>query len=297
MELITPQLVVFDLISGLMLGALYALTSFGLTFVYGVLQFVNSAQGQLMMLGAYVTYWLFVLYGLTPFESLFVSLVVGLALGFLIFASIVRRLLGVPPIYTLIAAFGLSIILEESAKLAWGPTYRAFIYDVGSVGFLGFTIPLLKVYGALTSVAIMAFLYVFLYRTESGRIVRSVVQSPEGAALCGIDVRKVYAYSFAMGIGLTVASGALLTFYVSSGINPYMGAPYTDIAFAIAVLGGLGSPEGALVGGLIYGLVETMSFLGFSLLPNISPYSMSRFVSFVLLLLVLLVRPRGLFGR
>ncbi|WP_434731340.1 branched-chain amino acid ABC transporter permease [Thermogladius sp. KZ2Tp1] len=291
------DLLTFNIVSGVMLGLLYGLVALGLTFVYGVLRFVNSAQGQFLMLGAYIAYWMFALYGISPLDSIPVAAVIGGALGFLMFYGFVSRLLNTPPIYTLIAAYAVSIILEESTKLAWGPTYRGFIYDIGSVTFLHFTVPLLKVVGAVLSLAMILGMYVLLYKTSYGRVIRSVVQSDVGAMLCGINTSRVYAAAFSLGISLTVLSGVLLTYYVSSGINPYMGQPYTDIAFAISVLGGLGSPEGALVGGLIYGVVEILSFTVYSLVPGLSAYALSRFTDFVILVLVLLLRPQGLFGK
>lgn len=295
--MILTSALVFSIISGLMLGTLYALTAFSLTFIYGILRFVNSAQGQFMMIGAYTAYWLFVLYALPPYLSALASFVIGLALGYIIFIAIVSRLLNVPPIYTLIVAFSISILLEEVAKLLWEPTYRAFIYDIGTVSLFEYKIPLLRILGSIISLAIMIILYTFIYKTEYGRIIRSVVQSPEGASICGINIKKVYMNAFALCIGLALFCGTISTLYVSSGINPYMGAPYTDTAFAISVLGGMGSPEGALIGGLIYGVLETLSFAIFSAIPGLSPYPMSRFISFVLLLIVLLIRPRGLMGR
>lgn len=287
----------FNLLSGLMVGVFYAVAALGLNFIYGVLRFVNVAHGQFMMLGAYITYWLFILFILPPTVTVVISFFLGYVLGITIFYSVVRRILNAPMMYSLIAAFGISILLEEAAKLLWGPSYRGFMYDIGYVELLGFAVPQTKILSVVINVAIVAALYFFLFKTRFGRTVRSVVQSPEGATLCGVNVNRIYMVAFAMGIGLTVAGGTLSTFFVSSGINPYMGGGYTSLAFVIAVLGGLGSPEGALAGGLIYGVVETLFYQLLSYVPSISPFSMTKFVSFTILLLVLLLRPRGLFGR
>jgi len=122
------------------------------------------------------------------------------------------------------------------------------------------------------------------------------VEDSEGARVCGVNVGWIYALSFAIGIGLTVASGVLLTMFIPVGINPYMGGPYTLKAFVIAVLGGLASPYGAFFGGLIFGLIENGSYTLFALLPGAEPFALTRFLSFAILLLILLLKPTGLLG-
>ena len=123
---------------------------------------------------------------------------------------------------------------------------------------------------------------------------RSVVEDSEGARVCGVNVGGVYAMSFALGIGLTVLSGVLLTMFKPVGINPYMGSEYTLKAFVIAVLGGLSNPYGAFFGGLVFGLIENGSYTLFALIPGVEPFALTRFLSFVILLVILLVRPTGI---
>ncbi len=122
------------------------------------------------------------------------------------------------------------------------------------------------------------------------------MEDREGARVCGVNVGWIYALSFATGIGLTTASGVLLTMFIPVGINPYMGGGYTLKAFVIAVLGGLTSPYGAFFGGLIFGLVENGSYTLFALIPGVEPFALTRFLSFVILLLILLIKPTGLLG-
>ena len=129
-----------------------------------------------------------------------------------------------------------------------------------------------------------------------GTAIRTVVEDSEGARVCGVNVGWSYALSFAIGIGLTVMSGVFLTMFIPVGINPYMGGPYTLKAFVIAVLGGLTSPYGAFFAGLIFGLIENGSYTLFALIPGVEPFALTRFLTFLILLIILLIRPTGLLG-
>jgi branched-chain amino acid transport system permease protein len=143
-------------------------------------------------------------------------------------------------------------------------------------------------------VVIAVALYLWFNKTRAGTAMRSVVEDSEGARVCGVNVGGAYALSFALGIALTVASGVLLTMFIPVGINPYMGGAYTLKAFVIAVLGGLASPYGAFFGGLIFGLIENGSYTLFALIPGVEPFALTRFFSFMILLVILLIRPTGL---
>jgi branched-chain amino acid transport system permease protein len=289
--------ILINILSGVMIGLLYSLIGLSLTFIFGVLQFVNSAEGQLIMIGAYVAYWLFVLYGFSPLVSLLIASLVGLVLGMALYTTVVKRLMALPALYSLSAAFALAIFIQELAKLLWGPTYRGFIFDMGSIRVFNFYIPATRIWGSIISAILVFMLYYYLYRTKSGRVLRSIIQNPEGAVLTGVNIYRYYLLALAIGIGLNVASGSILTLYVSSGINPYMGDVYTNLSFIVAVLGGLGAPEGSLLAGLIFGLIESLlpAFLGN--IPNVDAYPATRFFMFVILMVVLLVRPKGLMGR
>jgi branched-chain amino acid transport system permease protein len=151
-----------------------------------------------------------------------------------------------------------------------------------------------KIYACIGSALIAILLYIWFQKTRAGTAMRSVVEDSEGARVCGINVGWVYALSFALGIGLTVLSGVLLTMFIPVGINPYMGGSYTLKAFVIAVLGGLASPYGAFFGGLVFGLIENGSYTLFALLPGVEPFALTRFLSFLILLVILLIRPTGL---
>ena len=143
---------------------------------------------------------------------------------------------------------------------------------------------------------IAVLLYVWFRRTRYGTAIRAIMEDSEGARVCGVNVEGMYALSFALGIGLTVSSGTLLTLFIPVGISPYMGGIYTLKAFVIAVLGGLVSPWGAFYAGFIFGLIENGSYTFFGMVPGLEPFSMTQFFAFFLLLVILFWKPTGLWG-
>ena len=286
-----------NLVYGAILGTVYGLATMGLSLIFGVLKIVNVGHGAFIMLGAYLAYWLFVLYGVSPVMSMAPAVVLGLALGLVFFYTVIRRLVGAPELASLLATFGIGIFLEELAKFLWGPDVRGYTWSTGAITLFDTRLPYSKIYAALASILVALLLYYVLYKTRLGAAVRAVVQDMEGALVCGINVTRIFAFSFALGITLTTISGVLVTLFIPVGINPYMGGEYTLKAFVIAVLGGLGSPWGAFLGGFIFGIIENGSYQLFSAIPGVAPFSMTRFLAFTLLLVILLVRPKGLLGR
>ena len=206
----------------------------------------------------------------------------------------VNRLTDAPELATLLATFSMGVLLQEVVKLIFGSEFRGYNWALGKVDIGVTVLPGTKILAFLGSIAIAVLLYLWFKKTRAGTAIRSVVEDREGARVCGVNVGGVYAWSFALGIGLTVSSGVLLTMFIPVGINPYMGGAYTLKAFVIAVLGGLASPYGAFFGGLIFGLIENGSYTLFALVPGLEPFAMTRFLSFVILLLILLIRPTGL---
>jgi branched-chain amino acid transport system permease protein len=283
-----------NLTQGLVLGAVYGVATMGLSLIFGVLRVVNVGHGSFIMIGAFVALTLFTTLGLNPIISIPMALVLGLALGFIIFYVVMRNLIKAPELASLLATFAVGILLEEIARLVFGSEWRGYTWDVGKID-LGITVmPMTKVYAFVSSVVVALVLYLWFSKTKAGTAVRAVVEDSEGAKVCGLNVNWTYALSFAIGIGLTVMSGVLLTLFISVGINPYMGGTYTLRAFVIAVLGGLSSPYGAFFGGLIFGLIENGSYVLFALIPGVEPFALTRFFTFAILLLILLIRPTGL---
>ena len=283
-----------NLIQGLVLGAVYGMATMGLSLIFGVLKVVNVGHGAFIMVGAFITLWLFNVLGINPILAVPVAFIVGMGLGLLFYYIVIQRLIKAPELATLLATFSIGILLEETIKLIFGSEFRGYNWVVGKIN-LGITVlPMSKIYACIGSMVIALLLYLWFNKTRAGSAIRSVVEDSEGARVCGVNVGGAYAMSFALGIGLTVASGVLLTMFIPVGINPYMGGGYTLKAFVIAVLGGLASPYGAFFGGLVFGLIENGSYTLFALIPGVEPFALTRFLSFAMLLVILLIRPTGL---
>jgi branched-chain amino acid transport system permease protein len=283
-----------NLIQGLILGAIYGMATMGLSLIFGVLKVVNVGHGSFMMVGAFITLWLFNSLGAIPVIAIPLAFLVGMGLGFIFYYSSIRRLLKGPELASLLATFSFGIILEEVIKLIFGSEFRGYNWALGKLKIPFTVLPYTKLIAFSGSIAIALLLYVWFKKTRAGTALRSVVEDDEGARVCGVNVGWQYALSFSLGIGLTVTSGVLLTMFIPVGINPYMGGGYTLKAFVIAVLGGLASPYGAFFGGLIFGLIENGSYTLLALIPNVEPFALTRFLSFAMLLIILLIRPTGL---
>ncbi len=224
--------------------------------------------------------------------SIFVAIV--LMYAFLLYIYGGRRQEKAPELATLLVTFSFGVILEEVAKQLLSSESRGYNWDLGKLD-LGFTVlPYTKILAGCGSLAVAILLFLWFNKTRAGMAMRSVVEDDVGARVCGVNVDWQYALSFSLGIGLTVTSGVLLTMFIPVGINPYMGGSYTLKAFVIAVLGGLASPYGAFFGGIVFGLIENGSYTLFAALPGGEPFALTRFFSFVMLLVILLIRPTGL---
>ena len=291
--MVTEQLV-GNLIQGLILGGIYGMATMGLSLIFGVLKVVNVGHGQFIMVGAFVTLWMFNSLGVSPIFAIPLSFMIGMLLGILFYYTFVRRLLKGPELASLLATFSVGIILEETIKLIFGPEFRGYNWALGKIRIPFTVLPYTKLIAFGGSILVAAALYLWFKKTRAGTALRSVVEDSLGASVCGVNVDWQYALSFSLGLGLTMASGVLLTMFIPVGINPYMGGQYTLKAFVIAVLGGLASPYGAFFGGLVFGLIENGSYTLLALLPHVEPFALTRFLSFVMLLLILLIRPTGL---
>ncbi|MGC9010444.1 MAG: branched-chain amino acid ABC transporter permease [Sulfolobales archaeon] len=287
----------FIIYQGLVLGSIYGVIAIGLSLIFGITRIINLSHGALIMWGAYIAFTFFTLYNLSPLGSIFIALVVGIGLGAAIFYVILKRLIGAHELTTLLATFALSIFLQELARLRYGLDYRGYNLYMGSINIFGYGASLSALYGGILALVLTTLLTLFLYKTRLGAAIRAVAQDPVGAYVCGIDVNKIYAIGIGLGSALAMAGGVIATMYSPTGINPYYGEPYLLKSFVIVVLGGLGSVIGAYIGGLIFGLAETALFPIYDYLNFHSPSSMALFTEFVILLLLLLLRPQGLFRR
>ena len=287
---------VSNLLYGALLGSVYGVATMGLSLIFGVLRIVNVGHGAFVMLGAFTAFWMFTLYSVIPILSIPIALIFGLALGFIIFYTSIKRLIDAPELSTLLATFAIGIFIEEVAKFVWGSDYVGFSWNIGTLYIGAITVPYTKLLAFICSSVVAGLLYLWFTKTKLGTAIRAVVEDREGAMVCGINVDRIYSLSFAIGIGLTVLSGVLVTLFVPVGINVYMGSDYTLRAFVIAVLGGLSSPWGAFIAGFLFGLFENGSYTILGMIPGVEPFALTRFVAFVFLLVILLIKPTGLFG-
>jgi len=283
--LITPTMVGQVVISGLLAGSIYAMVALGLGLIFGVMRVLNVAHGPLLMLGAYTTFWLFQWLGLNPYLSLLVTMPALFLVGVLLQGTLVRRVVDAPELSSLLLTFGVSIALVNLAQLAFTSDLRSVEYLTGSFVVGSFAISKPRLAACAFAVAITGASFVFLRSTRLGKAIRAVSQSREVAQVCGIDVQRIHLLAFGLGTALAAAGGTLVAVMVA--IQPEMGQVYTFKSFLVIVLGGAGNYPGALLGGLFLGLVEQLSSLFLTAQVN-------EAVAYVLLVLVLLVRPTGL---
>ncbi len=276
------------LIRGVMLGSLYALVGMGLTLVWGVVGIVNIAHGEFVMLGAYLAFWSFSLLHLNPLLSVILALPLFFFAGTLVHKWITERLTKAPELSALILTFGLSIFIWNLAQFFWTNTYRSVPYLTGNFPIFGLVFAKSKTVSFFLSVAITGALFAFLKYSKMGKGIRATSQNPEVALVCGINTMRMRALTFGVGIALAGAAGTIVS--LQWVIFPQMGTSYVSKAFAIVVLGGLGNVQGALVGGLIIGVLE-------SLVTQYWSAKMAQIIPSMTILLILLLRPTGLFKR
>lgn len=278
------------LVNGLLLGGIYAAFSAGFSLIFGVMGVVNIANGEMVMLGAFTSYWLFEIVKIDPFLSLPFSLLGLFALGYLLQRFIISRVIGAPPIMSYIITFGIHLTLSNLALLAWSADPRVITthYSGANTTILGITIPFVQLATFGLALLIIAGLYLLLYRTQLGRAIQATSQDRETARLMGISVNKIYALTFGIGAALTGVSGSLIA--AIRHIEPSMGLPYTIIAFCVVVLGGMGYIPGALIGGLILGVINSLATYFFTA-------GWATAMTFFLLYLILLFRPQGIIGK
>ncbi len=276
-------------ISGLLAGALYAMVALGLGLIFGVMRVLNVAHGPLLMLGAYTTFWLFHWFGLNPYLSLLVSMPALFVVGVVLQRLLVRRVVDAPELSSLLLLFGVGIALVNVTQLAFTSDLRSVEYLTGSFVWGPFAFSKSRVIACAFAIVITAGAFWFLQKTRLGKALRAVSQSREVAQVCGVNVQRIHMLAFGFASALAAAGGSLVAVMVA--IQPEMGQVYTFKSFLVIVLGGAGNYPGALVGGLLLGLVEQLSSLFLTTQVN-------EAVAYVLLVLVLLVRPTGLFkGR
>jgi branched-chain amino acid transport system permease protein len=282
---ITPAMIGQVVISGLLAGSLYAMVALGLGLIFGVMRVLNVAHGPILMLGAYTTFWLFHWFELNPYLSLLVSMPLLFVVGVVIQGTLVRRVVDAPELSSLLLMFGVSIALVNLVQLGFTSDLRSVEYLTGSflLGPVAFSKSRVIAFAFALVITVGAFL--FLQKTRLGKAIRAVSQSREVAQVCGINVQQIHMIAFGVACALAAAGGSLISVMVA--IQPEMGQVWTFKSFLVIVLGGAGNYPGALLGGLLLGLVEQLSSLFLTTQVN-------EAVAYILLVLVLLVRPTGL---
>jgi len=278
------------IINGLLLGGIYALISIGLTLIFGVVEIINFAHGEFLMLSMYGSYWLFQLYGVDPYVSLLMVIPTFFLIGWAVQRIIIQPIIDAPPLNQIFATVGVSLVLQNVALFLWKADYRTVrtAYSGLSLKTAGLMISFPRLVAFFLALALIAGLLTFLKRTYTGKAIRAIAQERRAAMLMGIDINRMYKVAFGIGIACVGAAGAMLIpiYYTF----PTVGGLFVLIAFVVVILGGYNSLIGALVGGLIIGVVE--AFSGFFLSPHLK-----EAVYFVIFILILLFRPTGLFGR
>ena len=283
-----------NLVFGLFVGSMYGVAAVGLALVFGVLKVLNVAHGELLMIGGYVTFWLFTLLGIDPFLSLLITIPALFLLGVILDRLVIRhvaRLTGETKIKnSLLVSFGLSLVLQNIVIQLFTADERSVQMSYSGTGLsvFGIVLPYTRLLTLVIALAAILSLHLFLQRTYAGKAIRATAEDWEAAALVGISIQRVYLLTFGLGAALAGIAGTLAS--VSYGITPSIGLAWTLQALIVIVLAGTGSILGAFPVGLFLGAVEALSatFIG----P-----AYRELVGLVIFLLVLLLRPQGLFGR
>ncbi|MBW2148760.1 MAG: branched-chain amino acid ABC transporter permease [Deltaproteobacteria bacterium] len=291
-----PVIIGIAVINGIMLGGLYGAVALGLSLIFGVMRVINFAHGSFLMTGMFIPYWLWALLGINPYVSVLVTAPALFALGYLVQSTIIlplfkrERAMVLEPLSVLLLTAGLFIIMDNTALLLFGPDYRAVRMDFSmkAVRFGLLTINYSRFLAFLVSIGITVALSYFLARSDLGRSIRATALNRDAAALCGINVPRVYNITFGIGCSVLGIIGCFMVpFYY---VSPSVGVAFGIRSFIIVVLGGIGSIPGSILGGLILGVVESVGG------QFVTATSASIF-SFVIFILVLFFKPTGLMGQ
>jgi branched-subunit amino acid ABC-type transport system permease component len=276
-----------SIIDGLLLGFVYGIAAMGLTLIWGVMNVINLAHGPIIALGMFGVYLVFTELGLHPYLGLILVAALGLLLGVVIYYVAVHRVINAPHLSTLLATYSINMIIIGVGTAVFSASPRNVDFSLGSLSLGPITLLGSRVIAAVAAVAVTGALYLFLYRTRPGRYIRAVANNRDAAELMGVPSTRILALSFGLGTMLAAIAGALIATFFPFTI--LAGGVYELKSFVIGVLGGLGNPIGALFGGLILGVLE-------GTIPTFMPTTWVPVLEFVLFVLILLVRPSGLFG-
>lgn len=268
-------------------GLLFGVLALGLNIVWGVMNVINIAHGDFVILGSYASYWLFILAGVNPILSLLFTIPFGFALGAITYLGLVRRVQDKPELMSLLLTFGISTLISGGLLYQYGPDQRAINYYLSSFNVLGTVIPQNYLISAVYAIVVAIVLRMFLAKTFWGKAVRAVIEDRTSSLLVGINPNTVSLLSF--GIGISIASSVGSIIMLLQSVAPDTGAELTLISFIVVVLGGQGSPVGSIIGGIVIGLVNGVA----SLFVNAA---VTPAIGFIILVVVLVIRPQGIMG-
>ena len=286
----TTEIIVQTIVSGLLMGFIYALVAAGLSLIFGLMEIVNFAHGEFMMVAMYTAFGLYLAFGLDPLLSLPLCVAVLFALGVATHYGIIRHILHAPMLVQITATFGLAIFLRSLAQFLWTPDFRSIPDPIvsGRLELFGIFIGVPQLVASAGCLAAFGALYAFITRTETGLALQATAQDREAAALMGIRTDRMYGLGWGIGAACVAVAGVMLTNYYY--IFPEVGVLFALIAYVAVALGGFGSIVGALIAGVLIGVVEA---LGGLLVAPAYKYA----IIFALYLVVVVVRPKGLLGR
>lgn len=277
-------------ISGLFSGGVYALASVGLALIFGIVGLVNFAHGEYLMLAMYFAFWLYSLFNLNPYESAIINLLIMAVLGYLTFKIVLERVLDESHSTQMLLTLGLSMLLQNLALMIWKADYRNIRIDMTTstvdLGFLHLSSARMIAFAVAITASVC--LYLFLQRTYTGAAMRAVAQNGKAAQLMGINLKRTYCLAFVIGTTLVGLAGLLISPIYPA--FPTVGASFGTLCFIVVVIGGLSSIPGAIMGGLLIGVVESMA--GYFIGP-----AWQQAAYFLLFILVLVFKPQGLFTR
>lgn len=278
------------LVSGLLMGFVYALIAAGLSLIFGLMEIVNFAHGEFLMLAMFATFWAWALWRFDPLISLPLTAVLLFALGVVTYHGLIRWILGAPMLAQIFATFGLAVFLRSAAQALWGVDFH-LVKDPwvqGRISFGGLFLGLPQLVASVGALAAFGALNWFISRTETGLALQATAQDRQAASLMGIDTEWMFALGWGIGAACVGVAGTLLTIFFY--VFPEVGSTFALLAYVTVALGGFGNVPGTLAAGVIVGLVEVLG--GLLIVP-----ALKYVVVFAVYLVVVLWRPQGLFGR
>ena len=286
----TAEIILQTVVSGLLMGFIYALVAAGLSLIFGLMEIVNFAHGEFLMLSMYGAFWFYAAFGLDPLLSLPLCILMLFALGVATHYGIIRHILHAPMLVQITATFGLAIFLRSLAQFLWTADFRSIDAPIvsGRLEVFGIFLGLPQIVASLGCVLAFGLLYLFINHTETGTALEATAQDREAASLMGIHTQRMYALGWGIGAACVAVAGVLMSNYFF--IFPEVGLLFALIAYVTVAMGGFGSLLGALVAGLLIGLVESVGGLLFE--P-----AYKYVIVFAMYLGVVLTRPAGLLGK